>query len=157
MRTNFFQKPAPELPRKTLNLPSFGEITLEKMDTAKIMRFQALSAQKVEYYQSNIFPAIGNRDDIEVSKILADCCAALTIMQVRRVPEHGLDAQSYETWLADNKPYSFEEFVASAITAEDEFNLLTIAANELNNLVSVPKAKTESILGESSTLAPNEA
>jgi hypothetical protein len=124
MRANFFERPAPILPRTELNLPTFGEVVLEKMDLAKAMKFRALSQEKFNQYQINLFPPIGDKI-VDITLEWAESAAALAVMQLQ------------------DEPYSFEELIAASVTDEEEYNELALAANTLNSKVDeLPKAET---------------
>jgi len=117
-RTNFFERQAPILPKKTVTLPTFGEVVLEKMDNVKGMRFRAIVREKIAHYLVNPFPPIGDKV-IDITDEWAESAAALMVMQVQ------------------DEPYSFEELIAASITDEEEYNQLATEANELNSEVSV--------------------
>lgn len=118
MRTNFFDLPKPELPRKTITLPSFGEVVLEKMDTASQMRLQSLTEQKYKQWGAESdFPFMVDDRWIDVTYPYAATCCALVVMQ--KQPQ----------------PYNFEELIHASVKAEDEYNLLVLAARDLNDTI----------------------
>lgn len=110
---DFFTLPVPELARETINLPTFGEVTLERLDTVKQLLLSDLVKAKLEQYK--LVPFVIGDKDIPVTETLATTCAAIQVMQVQ------------------DKKYPFEQLLAAAIVKEDEFNMLTILANKLNS------------------------
>ena len=113
MRTNFFERPAPVLPTKTLNLPVFGEVVLEKMDYAKTMKYRSLAEEKIQYYSVHPFPLIGDKA-IDITDAWANTAAIAHVMQIQ------------------DDPYSFEELIAASVTDEEEYNTVISAVNDLN-------------------------
>jgi len=136
-RANFFDIPAPVLPRKKLDLPTFGKVILEKMDTASTMRYEALGKEKFQQWgPAGEFPFMVDERYILVTETYAYSLAGLCIMQ------------------RQDEPYSFEELLRASVVREDEYNLLVVAANELNKAVSAdPKA----VQPKQSSDSPEEA
>jgi hypothetical protein len=119
MRANFFDIPLPVLPRKELNLPTFGKVVLEKMDTAGTMRYEDLGKEKfAQWGPEGEFPFMVDERYILVTETYAYSIAGLCVMQKQ------------------DEPYGFEELLRSSVVCEDEYNLLVVAANELNKAVA---------------------
>lgn len=136
MRANFFELPKPELPRRTINLPTFGEVVLERISTASAMRLNELTEAKLaEWGPGSDKVFLVGEEPIALTRNLTATCAGLAIMQ------------------RQTDPYSFEELVNACYKSEDEFNLLSIAANELNSeVMTVDPKSTEVPPKESSGL-----
>lgn len=136
-RANFFDIPAPVLPRKELDLPTFGKVVLEKMDTAGTMRYEALGKEKyAEWGPEGPFPFMVDDRYILVTETYAYSVAGLCVMQKQ------------------DEPYGFEELLRASVVCEDEYNLLVVAANELNKAVAPdPKA----VPSKESSGSPEEA
>lgn len=127
-KTNFFEREPRELPKTVFESPSYGKIELEQCDYAKNMAWKALSDEKLEYYKKVPFAPIGKDRviDVTLTQAWAQTAAIVCVMQVG----------------PDEDRYSFEELIASSVVAEEEYNMLVIAVNDLNEQVSVDPKDT---------------
>ncbi len=148
-RTNFFDRKAKVLPTVTLDMPVFGTVVLEKLDYAKTMLYWDLSARKLAQYSSVPFVPMqdenGDPITIQLTKTWCDTCAMLTVVQ--KMQDWGFKEDGA---VIDNR-YSFEEFVASSVTDEVEYNQLVMEMNKLNAKVILdPKEVTLTLEAQSS-------